>query len=228
MESYKHSCPRCGQHIEFTAGYCGMQIPCPSCGHLVTFPAIPPGRSATSARGQAPAQKPGAKSKLAKKAAVESASQWSWTGKGMLLYLRDFQHWNVVVQCAVPFLIIGALLAGAILVNRNFGDPTDPASGPAIQAEPGAWQRMTDLTKADEAVQVEVRSVAMARAALDLAQQGQRRLQTTDSLVRKGVDEKVAGKQRNIAFAQKRFDDAFKHYQDLGGRLDYRSQLPKN
>jgi hypothetical protein len=24
-----------------------------------------------------------------------------------LAFLRDFQHWNVVAQCAVPFLIIG-------------------------------------------------------------------------------------------------------------------------
>ena len=37
------SCPFCGQHIEYTAGYCGKQMQCPICGQTVTFPALPPG-----------------------------------------------------------------------------------------------------------------------------------------------------------------------------------------
>ena len=46
MESYKHSCPCCGQHMEYTAPYCGKKTLCPTCGHTITFPAMAPGRYA--------------------------------------------------------------------------------------------------------------------------------------------------------------------------------------
>src|ERR1700678_1797356 len=99
MESFKHSCPFCGQHIEYTAGYCGKQMQCPICGHTVTFPALPPARSGQTLRVKSLERKPERK--------------WSWKLPPALVFLLNFQHWNVVAQCAVPFVIIGALLAGA-------------------------------------------------------------------------------------------------------------------
>jgi len=214
MDSYKHSCPRCGQHIEFTAEYCGKQIQCPSCGHTVTFPAVPPGRGAPTA--QKPTSKAAARQAPNKTAAAaEPGPEWSWTPKGMLLYFRDFQHWNLVALCLVPFLILGALWAGASFVNKNFGNPAPPAPGPAVQADPGAFQRMTDLTKADEAVRAEMQTVAMAKTALARAE-------------RRGVGEQVAEKQRNLTIAQNQFDTAYANYQKLGGKVDYRSQLSRN
>ena len=54
METYKHSCPFCGQHIEYSAWYCGKQMVCPICGKTVTFPAIPPGRKGQPVRTKIP------------------------------------------------------------------------------------------------------------------------------------------------------------------------------
>ncbi len=218
MEAYKHSCPFCGQHIEYTAGYCGKQMQCPTCGHTVAFPAIPPGGLATGTR------RPG----LARKAEAKPGLKTSWPGKGMLRYLRGFEHWDTVAQCVVPFLILGALLAGALFVKKNFGNPTAPAPEMVVQAEPGAWKKMTELIKADEAVRVELRAVKAAQASLALAQQIQKGLQTADLPQRRSAEKQVDERQRELTSAQKRFQDAYTSYQGLGGTVDYRRQLFNN
>jgi hypothetical protein len=216
MESYKHSCPFCGQHVEYTAGYCGTQMQCPICGHAFVFPAIPPGSGTPAGRRLA----------LARKVAERPALKWSWNIKGMLVYLRDFEHWNVVGQCLVPFLIVGALLAGAVIVKKNSGNPAAPAPEAVVQVEPGALKKMTDLTKADDAVKAKIQEVKTARALLAAAQQAQTKLKTTDPLQRKSAEKLVAERQCTLTSAEKRFQDAYAQYQKLGGTVNYRSQEP--
>jgi endogenous inhibitor of DNA gyrase (YacG/DUF329 family) len=76
MESYKHSCPFCGQHIEYTAGYCGKQMQCPMCGQTVTFPALPPGRPGPALHVKSLERKPERK--------------WNWKLPAALAFLRTF------------------------------------------------------------------------------------------------------------------------------------------
>jgi hypothetical protein len=202
--------------VEYTAGYCGRQIQCPICGHDFVFPAIPPGLGTPAGRRLA----------LARKEAERPALKWSWDFKGMLLYVRDFQHWNVVAQCLVPFLIVGALLAGAVIVKKNLGSPTAPVPDLVVQAEPGALKKITELTKAEDAVKAKIQEVQAARSLLALAQRAQMRLKTSDPLQRKSAEKQVAEKQFALTSAEKGFQDAYAEYQKLGGTINYRSQEP--
>jgi hypothetical protein len=211
MESYKHSCPCCGQHIEYTAGYCGKQMQCPMCGQTVTFPAIPPSQSKTSLRVRSLEAKPAAK--------------WSWKVPAALGFLRNFQHWNVVAQCAVPFLIIGALLAGAILVKKKLGDTSESVAVTPVQADPEAWQRMTDLTVADQLVQKEMKAIDSAHALVAMAEEKRRQAENQAPFVKKNAEAEAQAAQKALTDARARFDRAYNKYQELGGRVDYRSQI---
>jgi hypothetical protein len=152
MESYKHSCPVCGQHIEYTAGYCGKQMVCPICGKTVTFPAIPPG-------GKGPALR-------IKRPEAARAAKWSFDFFGIPAFLRRFEHWNLVLVCLVPFIIVGALLAGAAVVRKHLGNEPVAPLAPLLQADTNAWQKMTDLARADQLVQGQLGAVRRARDCL--------------------------------------------------------------
>ena len=227
MESYKHSCPFCGQHIEYTAGYCGKQMVCPICGKTVTFPAVPPGGKGLSLRIKRPAP--------------PRAAKWSFDFFGLLAPLRRFEHWNMVLVCLVPFIIVGALLAGAVVVRRQLGNaPAVPVAAP-IQADPNAWQKMTDLARAEQLVQEKLEAVRKARAAVAVAEQNRANLHAywhvrraaNEALYQsvlaqyKAKDEAVANARKTLAAAQRCFESAFRKYQQLGGTTDYRRQLPQ-
>jgi hypothetical protein len=211
MEAFKHSCPCCGQHIEYTAGYCGKQMLCPMCGQTVTFPAIPPNRASSSLKIRSQETKP--------------ARTWPWKVPAALGFLRNFQHWNVVAQCAVPFLIIGVLLAGAIFIKNKLGDTSAPVTVAPVQADPEAWQRMTDLTKADEAVRNQMKVVDAAHASVALAEQRRQLAENQAPFVKKNAEEEAQAAQKAFNYARARFDKLFSQYQQLGGTVDYRSQL---
>jgi len=215
MESFKHSCPFCSQHIEYTLGYCGKQIQCPMCGHTVTFPAVPPKQSgpALKLKGMRP----------------KAAKNWSLKLPGFLGSLRDFQHWNTVAQCAVPFLILAVLLGGAAFVKNKLAEPSAEVATPAVQADPEAWQKMTELRKADQAVKDSMKGLATAHANADLAEQRRRqalarKLEPTDL---RTVEDQAQLAQKQLVAARQRFDTANAKYQQLGGTVDYRSQCPK-
>jgi len=224
MESYKHSCAFCGQHVEYTAGYCGRQMQCPICGNTITFPAIP------SARG-------------GKTVAVEEqkpARKWLWNAKAIFPYLRDYPHWNTVVQISVPFLIIGALLAGAAFVKKQFADEPAAAPAPVVQAEPGGWDKMTGLARADQKMQQYVQSISHARMALAAAERVLDSEQKRYNLSR-GYEEQqavlsnvqsaqrsVAQAQNTLSYLRQHFDIDLANYQKLGGTIDYRSRVPNN
>jgi len=225
MESYKHSCPFCGQHIEYTAGYCGKQMVCPICGKTVTFPAVPPGGKGPSLRIH--------------RAETARAAKWSFDFFGILAPLRRFEHWNMVLVCLVPFIIVGALLAGAAVIRKQLGNAPAAPVAPLIQADPNAWQKMTDLARADQLVQDKLGAVRRAGAAVATAERNRANLHAywhvrraaTEALYQsvlaqyKAKDEAVANAQQALASARQGFETAFQKYQQLGGTTDYRRQL---
>jgi len=185
------------------------------CGQTVTFPAIPPGgRAGPSLRVRGLEAKP--------------ERTWPWKMPAALVFLRDFRHWKVVAQCAVPFLILGGLLAGAAYVKEKLGGPSAGNATPAVQAvqaDPEAWQKMTDLNKADQAVRDRMKELAAAHAYLALTEQAGRKTQTCDPLQRKGAENEAQRAQKTVEAARQRFDAALARYQKLGGTVDYHSQL---
>jgi len=211
MESFKHSCPFCGQHIEYTVGYCGQQMQCPMCGQTVTFPAVPPKRAGPALH--------------IKKTATRPLPKWTAKFPKLLSLLVTYQHWGVVAQCAVPFVIVAVLLGGAVFVKNKFGAPAEDSSTSTVQADPEAWKKMADLNKADQSVQVRMRDLTTARANLDMAQARCRQAQNMEAFQRKSAEDKMALAQKQLNDAHTRFDKAYEAYQQLGGSVDYRSQI---
>ncbi len=221
MESYKHSCPFCGQHIEYTAGYCGKQMVCPICGKTVTFPAIPPGKR---------------QSAHAKDPVAARIPKWVVDLKGIFPVLSRFEHWNLVLVSLVPILIVGALLIGAAVVKKEFGsEPARPVV-PAVQADPNAWQKMTQLARAEQVVQEQLAEVNQAKAAATAAERNLARLQAlyqgkspeqlaASARQMQAAQQAVAGAQKTLANDRQSFENAFQIYRNLGGTIDYHRQL---
>jgi hypothetical protein len=220
MESYKYSCATCGQHVEYTVGYCGRQMQCPICGNTITFPAIPPksgGKTIVSDEPKKPAR------------------NWAWDAKAIFLYLRDFPHWKIVLQIAVPFLIIAALLAGAAFVKNKFSD--EPvAAAPVVEGQPGGWDKMTELARADQKMQQYVQKINQTRMNMAAAQRmvdlEQKRLSQA-----RGSDEQqvaqanlqvaersLAQAEKSLVYLRQHFNTDFEDYRRLGGTIDYISR----
>jgi endogenous inhibitor of DNA gyrase (YacG/DUF329 family) len=217
MESYKHSCPFCGQHIEYTADYCGQQMQCPSCGKTVAFPAIPPGRGAASARvKELDSKQPEGKPARTKPQHVSKAPG----------FLRDFEHWNLVWQCVLPFVIIGLLLAGAAFVKNKLSDNSAPVAAPVVQADPAAWQKNVELTKADQKIRSLIAELNAAHGMVVAADRARQQATSADSLQRKNIEQQTQVAQTTFAASRKRLDDALEKYREIGGTVDYRSQIP--
>ena len=223
MESYKHSCPVCGQHVEYTAGYCGRQMQCPICGNTITFPAIPP-------------TKGGSKVFYAEK--PKRARQWAGTAGKMFGNVWDFPHWNTVLQVLVPFVIIGVLLAAALWVKNKYSDEPASESAPVIQADSAGWDKMTKLAQADRRMQQYVQSIAQTRKALAVAraasQNEQKRLgEAHDGDERQAISsnlqsyERTADQTQNkLTALERQFEIDYEKYRTMGGTVDYRSQVP--
>jgi DNA-directed RNA polymerase subunit RPC12/RpoP len=224
MESYKHSCPACGQHVEYTAGYCGRQIQCPICGGTIAFPAVPPTGG----------------SKTVENEARKAVQQPPWNLMSVYISLKNFSHWSTVWQVAVPFLIIGTLLAGALFVKSRFADEPPAVGAPVIQAEHGGWDKLTELAHTDQRMQQYIQAIIQAHKTLATAQ---RNLEAAEKLYNQtqNPDEKqaVSGEvqsarhvltqaENNLAFLRRRFDTESENYRKLGGTVDYRSRLPRN
>ena len=225
MESYKHSCPFCGQHIEYTAGYCGKQLTCPICGKTVTFPAVPPGGKGKGLRINRP---------------EPVRVKWSMNPRDIIACLNQFKHWSIVLYCVVPFVLLVALLVGASVLKKKFGDAPAMPDAPEVHADANAWQKMTDLAKADGVVQERVVAVVQARAVVAAAQRTVDNLhayyhgKTLDPVTyksyenqRKADDQVLDKAQRGLSAARDSFERALQKYQQLGGTVDYRRQLPQ-
>lgn len=222
MEAYRHSCPFCGQHIEYTAGYCGKQMVCPMCSQNITFPAVPPGK---------------AKSALhIKRTEASETRKWPIDFGPILEFFEKFKHWNVLLACAVPFLIVAGLLYGASFVKQHFNEDADPVKAPAVQADPTAWQKMAALTQADQAVQQQLQNVIAAHNTVLSAQAvlAGDRAQYSHSTITAAVqgklnqdDQMVQRAQNNLNATRNAFENACRNYQSLGGKVDYEQQAPR-
>lgn len=221
MESYKYSCPFCGQHIEYTVEYCGKQMICPSCNQTVVFPAVPPGGKRMPLR--------------IKRNEVTHSKNW-------FARIREFKHWNIVVSCLVPFAIIGGLLIVAAVVKKEFGSapPAAPAVAP-VTADPNGWQKMTDFARTEQSVQQQIAIIKQDTVILQVQQQKYNSLNTywhsrtwpDQATADAGHAQLVAAEaqvhfaQKALAAAREAFETAFRKYQQLGGTTDYRQQLPR-
>jgi hypothetical protein len=219
MESYKHSCPVCGQHIEYTVGYCGQQMTCPMCSHSIVFPAVPPGRGKNPLRT----------SKTSEAVAVKKP----FVLPTIFRRISEFEHWKTVLQCLIPFLLVGGLLLGASILRKRGGDDTGRVTAPVTQADPGAWNKMADLARADQVVQRQLRNLiaynaAAVQAARDDAQvHNQYRNNTEYMTFLTAADRRMNLAQAQLAAARQAFENALLNYQKLGGTVDYRSQMPR-
>jgi hypothetical protein len=199
---------------------------CPICGKTVTFPAVPPGGPVKGLRLNRPEE-------------VRTA-KWSLNPNDILACLRQFKHWNIVLICVVPFAIVVALLVGAGELRKHFGEGPAVSGTTDVHADANAWQKMTDLSRADQAVQQQVGVVVQAKTAAAAAQRSADNLhayyhgKTLDPVTyqgyenqRKACDQGVANAQKVLASAQQSFDRAMQNYQSLGGTIDYRQQLSR-
>jgi hypothetical protein len=187
------------------------------CQQRIIFPAIPPGALGPSLRVSRPAQQ-------------KPAKTWNVNPAGIFTALRKFEHWNVVGQCLIPFLILaGALLAAAALRSKP---PDQPVPAPAPAVDPATWEKMTQLAKIEQAVQERARWVNTAYANHRAAEQRRISLQQQygahlDAATAKSADQQSAHAAQELAAARQSFEKAMAQYQSLGGTVDYRRQLPQ-
>lgn len=228
MEVYKLSCPRCGQHIEYTRDYCGRHVQCPSCSGNVTFPALPPGSVKQALRLERDRPK------------VKEPFKFDF-GKilgSIVSFFQNFSHWQIVAMCAIPFLLIGLGLAAASFVrNHDSSKPNESVASPTQAAEK---ERIAALNQADLIVQDRIKSVwnsknaldatARQRAALHQMYDGKQMSQGMRNAVDakyKVADEEIEAAQANLNGWRKSFDTAYENYRKYGGAIDYQSQLPR-
>jgi hypothetical protein len=229
MELYKLSCPRCGQHIEYTKDYCGKRVQCPSCSGNVTFPALPPGSGKQALRLERDRPK------------VKEPFRFDLSKilSSIVVFFSNFKHWQIVAMCFLPFILIGVGLAAASFVrNQDTNPKRDEAVATATQA--AETQRIAALNQADVIVQDRVKSVWKSKSAVDAA--GRKRAaihQMYDGkqmslAMRRAVDaqyrvadEEVEAAQANLNGWRHAFDSAYESYKKYGGTIDYLSQLPR-
>jgi hypothetical protein len=221
MSAYKYSCPYCGQHIEYTDGYCGKQMACPMCQQNTVFPALSPGDLQGSLRVSRTAQQ-GAKQNR------------SFKPGRMLAALRGFEHWNVVGQCLIPFVILAGALFVAAQLRSNPVEKT--ASTPAAAVDPATWEKMTQLAKAEEVVKQQLQMVNVVYAQDAQARQYLSSLHyshgaglnpATAQATFKRAEDTCVLTGNALSKARNSFELAMEKYESLGGRVNYRLQVPQ-
>ena len=226
MDKYKHTCPKCGQRIEYTIDYCGHQIACPSCHTGIVFP-------------DAPA--PTATQKLRLQRDAGPARKKTWRDLALIKALLGFSQWKVVGACLVPFVLVGGLLFGASLLRKSSADePTAIPRAVAIPVGSDAWKKMTDLGQVEQAVQYRLQAVIAAKRTLLQAQSQATALHDqyhgmtlgsgTYAMVMKQMDDlqkRVSVAQNQVNAEENAFRTSYELYQKLGGKVDYNSQLPQ-
>jgi hypothetical protein len=167
-------------------------------------------------------------------------SKWSFDFLRFLAPLRRYEHWNLVLICLLPFLAVGGLLVGAAVVKKQLGNALPVPMPAPIQVDTNAWQKMTDLARADQAVREKLGLVRAASAAYAAAQEHRARLhaywhvrtapnQAAYASVMaqyQAEDEAVGRAGQNLDAARRCFQTVFTQYQQLGGAIDYSRQLP--
>jgi len=195
---------------------------CPICGNSIVFPAIPPNTGG-------------------KPVYVEEkkrSAQWAWNAKAIFIYLRDFEHWKIVGLVLTPFLIIGALLEGASLVKKYSASQPEAPAAPVVAADPGGWDRMTQLARSEQKIQECMQSINRAHQSLLYAEAQERQAEKESAYARDSHEHETANDHirrtslavseanKQIEFLRDRFRQEFANYQKLGGTVDYQSKLP--
>jgi len=215
MNQHKYACPHCGQHMEYTDEYCGMQMACPKCQQPIVFPglAAPTGRSSLRLAGAVATERAGFRFDIV----------------AILLALRKFKHWKIVAMCLIPFVVV----AGALVAASKYGRHEPPPAPPPVQVvvDPRALANLTDLTRADQMVQEELAAVKRACADSQAAEQKQAALNnqprgTASRASLAAADQAVWTAHLICASTRKEFDAVYAQYQKLGGAVDYRARLP--
>jgi len=144
------------------------------------------------------------------------------------------------VQILVPFLIIGALLAGAAFVKNKFADEPAAAPAPVVQTDSGGWDKMTELARTDQKMQQYVQSLTQAHQVLaasqrelDLEHQRYSRARGYDEQQAvmasvQSAERSVTKAQNTLTYLRQHFDTDLEKYRRLGGTIDYRSRVPYN
>jgi len=120
-------------------------------------------------------------------------------------------------------------LVAASFSNRQ---PVAPMpSPPAVVVDPGALDKLTDLTRADLSVQQRLAAVKRAFTSCQTAEQNETALRNqhpraASPAALEAAVQAVKRAQLLLANARKDFDTAYAQYQKLGGAIDYRAQLP--
>jgi hypothetical protein len=215
MSQHKYACPSCGQHIEYTDSYSGMQIPCPRCQQPIVFPGIAGHKMTTTLHLVGRGPKPPAR--------------FQFTFAAIFLLLREFKHWKIVGVCLVPFVLLAGALVAASISSRHQTDAVALPTAPVV--DPHALDKLTDLTRADQLVQERLAAVSKAFADCQAADQKQTEQHTHHRgpiapTTFQAVDQAARRAHQALDSARKEFEAALAHYQKLGGTIDYRRQLP--
>jgi hypothetical protein len=195
---------------------------CPICGNTITFPAVPPTKGGKIIADETP----------------KPRRKWNGNIGGIFVYLRDYPHWDTVGQIMVPFVIIGALLAGALWVKNKFTE--EPASGPApiVQGEGGGWDKMTEMARVDQRMQQYVQSIILTKKAVTSASRAleaeQKRLaEARDPDEKQAISANVQSYERalnqtqnKLSSLQQHFQTDYEKYRNMGGTIDYISRVP--
>ena len=216
MDQHKYTCPHCGQHMEYTDTYSGMRMPCPKCRQLIVFPGLPARKMTSSLRLAGAVARPPAK--------------FQFSFAALIACLRRFKHWRIVGLCLVPFVLVAGALVAASYSGRQAAAPV--TSPPAVVVDPGALDKLTDLTRADQLVQERLAAVHRAFTACQTAEQNATALRsphhgTASPAALAAADQAAKRAQLALASARKDFDTTYAQYQKLGGAIDYRRQLPQ-
>ena len=192
---------------------CGC--PAPSAGSSLSSPVSRPQRT-SSLRLAGAVPKPPAK--------------FQFSFAALVLFLRRFKHWKIVGLCLVPFVLVaGALVAASFSARQPAAPVTAP---PAVVVDPGALDKLTDLTRADQLVQQRLAAVNRAFTSCQTAEQNATALRNqhhgaASPAALQAADQAAKRAQLVLANARKDFDTAYAQYQKLGGAIDYRRQLPQ-
>ncbi len=193
------------------------------------FPAIPPGGFRKKLQIAKPAPPP--KQKLQFKLGPMLSA--------IFTFVREFEHWRVVGFCLIPFIVIALGLVAARAAKRHQeANPTE-VRPTQPQVEAGTWDKMEELTRADQQMPAYVQAVRTAKARVDLAvrtrdalhntYRGQNLDTASFQLVMaryEAADKEVNNSQQSLNATRQLFNQAYTKYQGLGGKVDYQSQLP--
>jgi hypothetical protein len=221
-EKLKHTCPACGQPIEYTIDDSGQQIDCPSCQKPVLLPAAigaAAARKTQLQKNQIRRESPNAKKPV--------------PGFASTRKVIEFQYWKVVGICLVPFLIIGGLLYGAAYLRK--ASANDTVEIPKAITTPVAgdgWKKMTEMAQVEGAIKSQIQQTRELKQILQVENAQMQQYQNNSanaSLMqqqKEDLSKKMEAQQNQVNALHTAFYQTMDLYRKMGGTIDYNSQFP--